>query len=160
MTLPRELIVLLISMLPVLERFGIPAGTYLGLPIEATVFWAILGNMIPVVFLLKLLGPVTSWLMRHSKWCHKIFTKIFEKTHLKHTHHFNRIGAAIIIIITAIPLPGTGAWTGALLAFLFNVPFWKALLYTFIGIVISTTIIALGVETATNAPAILNIFLK
>lgn len=160
MHLPREIIVLIISMMPVVERFGIPVGSYLGLPIEASVFWVILGNMIPVIFLLKLLKPVSNWLMQHSKWCHKIFTRIFEKTHLKHNHRFNRIGAAIIIMITAIPLPGTGAWTGALLAFLFDIPYWKALLYTFIGIVISTIIIALGVETATNIPTILNVFIK
>ncbi len=149
--LPPELLVLLISALPITEvRIGIITGKLLGLPLEATVFWAIIGNMLPMFFLLKWLKPVSKLLIKHSKFFEKILKTIFEKTHKKHSHKFDEIGAIFLVAFIAIPFPGTGAWTGALLAFLFNIPYWRALVLIFLGIVGSAIIVSLGVSGLTE----------
>lgn len=149
MIIPKELIVVGVSMLPIAElRGAIPVGLFLGMPIEAAFFWAELGNMIPLFFILKLLGPISKWLMAHSKFFHHLFTKIFEKTRSKHSKKFEELGAIFLATFVAIPLPGTGAWTGALIAFLFDIPYWRALLILFIGNLGAGLLISFGIGGA------------
>ena len=144
--LPRELLVFLASMLPVGElRAAIPLGLFLGMSSEAAFFWAELGNILIIMLILKMLGPISGFLMQHSKWFNKIFTKLFHHTRNKHTHRFEKMGAPLILVLAAIPLPGTGGWTGALLAFLFDLPFWKSVLLILIGNLIAGILILLGI---------------
>ena len=149
MNLPPALIVFLMSMLPVGElRAAIPVGLFLGMPAEAAFFWAELGNMIPIFFILKLLGPTSTWLMKHSVFFNKLLTKLFHSTREKHSKKFERIGSLMIVLLEAIPLPGTGGWTGAVIAFLFDVPYWKAIGLIFIGNVIAGILVTAGVGGA------------
>ncbi len=153
--MPRELLVAIFSASPILElKGGIPMGRLLGLPIEAAFFWAIIGNTIPVPILLKYLEPIGNWLMKHSKWANKYLTKIFETTQNKHHPRFQRLGAIILLPVTAIPFPGSGAWTAALIAYLFKVPFKKALLLIFAGIICGGLIVSVLTESAVKIPGI------
>lgn len=122
------LIVFFLSMLPVTElRGSIPYGIgILHMTTLSAFVWGVLGNIIPVFFLLKFLDPVVKWLFRRSSFLKKHFEKYFEGLHKKHSKKFDELGAIFLAAFVAIPLPGTGAWTGALLAYLFNIPFWLA----------------------------------
>lgn len=143
--LPRELLVLLASMMPVGEmRAGIPLGLLLGMSPEATFFWAELGNILIIFPVLKMFGPVSDWLRRRSRWCDRAFTKLFERTRAKHTLKFEKMGELFIFALAAIPFPGTGAWTAALVAFLFGVPYRRSLLLIFIGNIVCGILVTLG----------------
>lgn len=156
--LPRELLVFLAAMMPIGElRAAIPLGLFLGMPSEAAFFWAELGNILIILPILKLLGPISTWLMQHSKWFDKIFTKLFHHTRAKHSQKMEKMGEVFIVILTAIPLPGTGAWTGALLAFLFDVPFWRAVLLILAGNILCGILVLLGVG---GAMEFIKIFVK
>lgn len=115
-------------MMPIGElRLGIPYGmAKLGVPAFHAFFWGILGNTIPVFFLLKLLPSFFTWIFHHSTFLEHHFKKYFEKLHSRHSLKFNELGAIFLAIFVAIPLPGTGAWTGALIAYILNIPFWLA----------------------------------
>ncbi len=150
--LPHELQVFFLAMLPITElRAAIPIGiTLFKLPPEAALIWGVLGNTVPTILILLLLGPVCGFLMRHSKFFHNFFTKLFHKTRDKHTKNFDRYGTIFLVIFVAIPIPGSGAWTGALLAFLFGIPFKKAAPAIIAGITGAGLILTLGVETITG----------
>lgn len=126
--LSNGLVVFFLSMLPITElRGSIPYGIgVLKMDALSSFFWGVFGNIIPVIFLLKWLEPVVKWIFQNIKWLEKHLKAYFEKLHHKHSVKFNELGAVFLAIFVAIPFPGTGAWTGALLAYLFNIPFWLA----------------------------------
>ncbi|MCK5123452.1 MAG: small multi-drug export protein [Candidatus Pacebacteria bacterium] len=140
---PPELATFIISMLPVSElRGAIPLaiGVYHLDPIQ-TYFIAIIGNIIPVVFILKYIDPISKYLMSKSKFFNKFFTHLFEHTRKKHNGKFEKWGALALITFVAIPLPITGGWSGALAAFVFGIPFWRALSLISLGIMIAGVIV-------------------
>jgi uncharacterized membrane protein len=154
--LPPELIVILLSASPILElRGAIPVGKFLGMPLEAVFIWSIVGNMLPIFIIMKYLDPVTRFLIRKSKWFEKFFTRIFETTRKKHSKRFEEVGAIFLVTFIAIPLPGTGAWTGALISHLFNIPYWKSILLIFLGVVGAAVIVSLTVESVNQVPGII-----
>ena len=159
--LPPQLIVLIISTLPLAElRVGIPVGIALKLSLEESIFWGIIGSMIPALILLKALGPISDWLIKHSQLFKKFLTRLFEKTRLKHSKKFQEVGALCLLGFVAIPLPGTGAWTGTLVAFLFGLPYWKSIGLILIGVLIDAIIISLGVTAISHIPNFIQIFIK
>jgi len=140
---PPELATFIISMLPISElRGAIPVaiGVYNLNPIEAYSI-AVIGNMIPVIFILKYIDPISKYLMSKSKFFDKFFTFLFERTRKKHNGKFEKWGALALITFVAIPLPVTGGWSGALAAFVFGIPFKKALPLIFLGIMIAGLIV-------------------
>lgn len=105
-----------ISMLPVVElRGGLPYGVGFGLkPLEAFVA-AFLGNILPIPFLLLLLESFLKWLKKREG----IFTKFalwLENKAYKNKKTIEKYAAFGLFVLVAIPLPGTGAWTGAIVA--------------------------------------------
>ena len=140
---PPELATFIISMLPISELRGaipIAIGIYHLNPIE-TYFLAIIGNIIPVVFILKYIDPVSKYLMSKCKFFNKFFSHLFEYTRKKHNGKFEKWGALALITFVAIPLPVTGGWSGALAAFVFGIPFKRALPLIFFGIMIAGVIV-------------------
>ncbi|CAK7049842.1 small multi-drug export protein [Tissierella carlieri] len=139
--LQTELIVIFFAMLPIIElRGAVPLGISLGLsPIHSTIL-SIIGNMIIVPFLLKLLHPIMAYFEK---------TVIFSKT-VGWVKRRSMSKAAIIkkysllglFIFVAIPMPGTGAWTGSVIASLLKMNFRKALLSISLGIITSGIIVA------------------
>ena len=143
--IPPEIATIVIAMLPVSElRGAIPMaiGVY-HLPPATAYFLSIIGNIIPVIFILWLIEPVSGFLMKRIKLCRRFFIWLFERTRVNHNHKFEKWGALALITFVAIPLPMTGGWTGALAAFVFGIPFKKALPLIFLGIMIAGVIITL-----------------
>ncbi len=115
-------------------------------PLEAF-FWSVLGNIVPVLLIMCLLGPISNFLMEKSKFLNCLFTGLFEKTRQKHTKKFAELGYLFLVTFVAIPLPATGGWTASLIAFLFGVPYLRAVGLISLGIVISGIIVTAGMES-------------
>ena len=156
---PKEAVIILISTLPIVElRGAVPVGHVLwDVPSMTTMqqkavasaliyVLSVAGNMIPVPFILWLLGPMAEWLRRFSLG-RKLIDWLFARTRRKSAsiEKYETLGLAIFV---AIPLPVTGAWTGAMAAFLMGVKFrhamWSILLGVMIAGVIMTTLSLLG----------------
>lgn len=149
-SLPPELAIFIISMLPVSElRGAIPMaiGVYHLSPLQAYVI-AVIGNIVPVIFILKYIEPVSNYLASKSKFFKMFFMRLFEYTRKKHNGKFEKWGALALITFVAIPLPITGGWSGAIAAFVFGIPLKKALPLISFGIMIAGVImtgLSLGV---------------
>ena len=105
----------LISLVPVVElRGGIPFGVAQGLPLWEAYIAAVLGNLLPVPFIILFLRHIFLWLHRFEKTS-AIVTKLEERAHLK-GEKVEKYRALGLFILVAVPLPGTGAYTGALVA--------------------------------------------
>lgn len=120
--LPPRIMVLLVAMLPFSElRGAIPLAikVYGLTPIEAFIL-GVVGNIIPVIFLLFLLGPLEKRL-RIIKVFDMFFDRLFHRTRKKHSERIDRYGALGLVTFVAIPLPITGAWTGVAAAYVFDI---------------------------------------
>lgn len=150
--LPAELIVFLFSALPIVElRGGIPLGVAVYKLEPWKVFLlACAGNLVPVVPLLLFLNPVSGWLAKRSRLFAALFDWLFEKTRKKHTDTIERYGAVGLCLFVGVPLPGTGAWTGALIAFLFDLHFKYAFPAILLGVLFAGVIV-----TAASTGAVL-----
>jgi len=143
--IPPQISTLLIAMTPIGElRAALPIalGVY-HLPLFSAFFWSVLGNTLPVVFLLLFLGPLSEFFMKKSAAMNRFFRWLFRRTQKKAMKDFMKYGQWALVIFVAIPLPITGAWTGSVAAFLFKIPFWGALLLNFLGILGAGLIVAL-----------------
>lgn len=125
---PDWLIVMLVSMLPVAElRGGIPLGIlFLGMPWWTVYILAVVANIAVVPVIWWVLGPVER-LLRHIGFMDRFLTWLFERTRRKSTKHIEAYEELGVFLFVAVPLPGTGAWTGALIAYLFDLPRRKTL---------------------------------
>ena len=173
--LSKTTTIIAISTLPIVElRGAIPVGhilfpdsdksTRLGRDDWARAgrifFYAVLGNMIPVPLILLLLGPLSNLLMKvpaGQKFCDWLFARTRRKTADIEKYEF--WGLAIFV---AIPLPATGAWTGAMAGWLLGLNFFRSLLSIFIGVliagVIMTALALMGWIGAAIAGIVLTIF--
>lgn len=134
------LLTFLTAMVPVLElRGAIPVGVAAGLPPAAACVAAILGNMVPVPFILLLVRRAFAWL-RNTKLLGPKIVWLERRAHLK-GRLVRRYRLPGLVILVAIPLPGTGAWTGALVAALLDIRMRHAVPAIFLGVVIAGAII-------------------
>ena len=132
-----------ISMLPVVElRFGLPYGIALGLEYPLALMAALLGNMIPVPFIIVYIKRIFEWMRKHMPRMNALVTKLENRAHLKE-ETVEKYGHWGLLIFVAIPLPGTGAWTGALIAALLNIRTSKAVPVILIGVCIAAAIMTL-----------------
>ena len=173
--LSKDAAIVAISTLPIVElRGAIPVGhvllpdtdksTRLGrddLRRSARIFlYAVLGNMLPVPFILLLLGPVSNLCMKVPLG-KKFFDWLFARTRRK-TADIEKYEFWGLAIFVAIPLPATGAWTGAMAGWLLGLNFFRSLLSIFIGVliagVIMTALALLGWIGAAIAGVVLAIF--
>lgn len=125
----------LVSMVPVVElRGGIPFGVAAGLPVWAAYLAAVVGNMLPVPFIVVYIRRIFQWMRRRLPRLDRLVDRLEDKAHLKGqtVARYKYLGLAIFV---AIPLPGTGAWTGALVAAFLDMPLRKAIPSIFIGVV-------------------------
>jgi uncharacterized membrane protein len=140
---PEPLAVMLLATLPVFElRGAIPfALGVLDMPVWQSYVWAVLGNLLPVPFILLFLGPVTAWAEDHWGGLHRFLERLFSHTRRRHTTRFDRWRDLALITFVAIPLPITGAWSGALAAFVFGVERRKAFGLISIGVLIAGVVV-------------------
>lgn len=138
--LSPELIVFFISLIPVLElRGGMLAASILGVDWKIAMIICIIGNIIPVPFILFFIKKIF-WLLRNTSFAHvidRIERKALEKS--KKIFKYRNLG---LYFFVAIPFPGTGAWTGALVAALFNIRIKKAILSITLGVFTAAIIMA------------------
>ena len=141
----QELAVILCSMLPVIElRGAIPVGWFtFHMPWWQSFLFAVIGNMIPVPFILLFIRKILEW-MEGSRvgFLNKIGGWIRRKAD-KNTDKIQKFGFWGVCFFVAIPLPVTGAWTGSLVAAMIDMKFWKALLSCFLGVLIAGVIVSL-----------------
>ncbi|MCF7864082.1 MAG: small multi-drug export protein, partial [Kiritimatiellales bacterium] len=132
-----------ISTLPIVElRGAVPVGIVaFGMPWWKVFLVAVAGNMLPIPFILLLLGPASNFLMRFAIG-KRFFDWLFARTRRKSANieKYEELGLTIFV---AIPLPVTGAWTGAMVAFLMGLPFWKSMLYILLGVMIAGVIMTI-----------------
>ncbi|MBD3245128.1 MAG: ligand-binding protein SH3 [Candidatus Moranbacteria bacterium] len=142
---PQEISVMIISMLPVSElRGAIPAGILMYKINPVLVYLlAVVGNLIPVVFILLLLEKLDNFLRKRSRFFAGLFDKIYTRTRKRGEHKIKKAGSIALVTIVAIPLPMTGAWTGSLLAVLLKIPFKKAFPLIALGVVIAGIIVSM-----------------
>lgn len=137
----KILVTLGVSMVPVIElRGAIPIGMGLGLDYGTSLVASIIGNMIPIPFILIFLMKIFDWMKRRDNWMGKVVDKMLSIADKKR-ETVDKYGWIGLFILVAIPLPGTGAWTGALVASVFRLPFKKALLSIFLGVITAGLIV-------------------
>ena len=137
----KELIVFIISMVPILELRGglLAAGpAFLDIPTWRAIPICIIGNLIPIPFILLLIRPIFAWLRRT-----KLFRPLVEKLETKAMSKSGQIEKYEfwgLVLFVGIPLPGTGEWTGSLIASLLGIDWKKAFLAVVIGVCMATVI--------------------
>lgn len=136
----KEAIVFIISMIPILELRGglLVAGPLLGVPVSTAIPLCIIGNIIPVPFILLLITPIFKW-MKGTKTFKPMVDKLEAKAMSK-SDKIEKYEFWGLVLFVGIPLPGTGAWTGSLIAALLGVKFKKAFPAVILGICIATVI--------------------
>jgi len=129
-----------ISMVPVIElRGGLPYGIALGLDYPVALAMAVLGNMVPMPFIIVYIRRIFAWVRRINPWCERVVSALERKAHLK-GKTVQKYSALGLCIFVAIPLPGTGAWTGALIAAILDMRLKRAIPSIFLGICIAAAI--------------------
>ncbi len=144
-----HLSVLFCSMIPIIElRGSIPLGTVLGLPFWLNYILSVVGNLLPVPIILLFVKVVLNWMYKcRIKLFNKISGWIFKKAE-KNQPKIEKFGFWGLFLFVAIPLPGTGAWTGSLVAALMGMKFGKAFLAVLLGVLsagVVMTLISYGV---------------
>lgn len=127
----------MVSMIPVAElRLGIPFGVARGLPVWAAYLAAVIGNMLPVPFIVVYIRRIFLWMRRRLPWLNSLVDKLERKAHLKgqRVTKYKYLG---LMLFVAIPLPGTGAWTGSLAAAFLDMPLRKAIPSVIVGVLIA-----------------------
>ncbi len=147
--LTKALITFFVSLLPVVElRGAIPVGVALGLPHLTTFIVAYIGNLLPVPFIILFIRNIFEWMKKHSKALGR-FAEKMEKRAEDKKETVQKYKFWGLLIFVAIPLPGTGAWTGSLVAGMLNMRLKDALPAVVVGVLIAgilMTGITLGFE--------------
>ncbi len=140
-TLGQIIATLAVSVVPVIElRGAIPIGVALGLhPLWATLA-SIIGNMLPVPFIILFVRHIFTWLKRHSATAGRLVQWLEDKAHNKSALviKYRAVGLCLLV---AIPFPGTGAWTGSLVAALLDIPLREAIPTILLGVIIAGLIV-------------------
>ena len=141
--LTKYLLCFLISMVPLIElRGAIPVGAVMELPFWLNYILCVVGNFLPVPFILLFIRKILNW-MKTVKRLDKIALWVEEKAQ-KHSAKVMKGVALGLFLFVAIPLPGTGAWTGSLVAALFDMRMRYALPAIFLGVCVAGLIMTLG----------------
>ncbi len=142
---PPWLIVIVLAMIPLAELRGTillwGSGWYAPISISQMPWFeiftlSVIGNMIPVPIILIFFPKVEKWLRRWKMW-DRFFTRLFERTRKKASGKIERFKELGVVLFVAIPLPVTGAWTGSLIAYLFDLRPGRAFLAAFVGVAIA-----------------------
>ncbi|MFR5889686.1 MAG: COG2426 family protein [Lachnospiraceae bacterium] len=143
LSLKNYLWVFFLSMVPVLElRAAIPIGATLGLEWVANYLICVIGNMIPVPIILLFVRHVLEWMKKIPR-LDKIALWVENKAQ-KNTPKVQKYASLGLLIFVALPLPGTGAWTGALVAAMLDMRMKYAIPSIFCGVLIAGLIMSLA----------------
>lgn len=138
----KEIVVFIISMIPILElRGGLIVSKLLQVPITTAIPLCIIGNIIPIPFILLFIKQIFKWMKKI-----KIFRGLIERLEnraMGKSDTIKKYEFLGLVLFVGIPLPGTGAWTGSLIAALLDIDFKKAIIAELLGIAIATVIMSL-----------------
>ena len=133
-TLVKYLIVFFVSMVPLIElRGAIPIGVAHGLDYRAAIAVSIVGNLVPVPFIVLFIRKIFAWLRTKSERLNAFVTRM-EQRALKKSDTVRRARFWGLFLFVAIPLPGTGAWTGSLAAAFLGMRLKKAFPAVILGV--------------------------
>ncbi|MBQ5798775.1 MAG: small multi-drug export protein [Clostridia bacterium] len=136
-----ELIIFIISLMPILElRGGLIAAAILGVDWAIAFPICVIGNMLPIPFELLFIRKIFKWMKRFRPF-YKMITWIEERAEKKSKEIETKISIGLFLFV-AIPLPGTGAWTGGLVADVLGVKFKKAIPIITAGVITAGLIIS------------------
>ena len=148
--LQKHLWILFISMVPIIElRGAIPIGMAMELPWWSNYLICVVGNFLPVPFILLFIRYILGW-MKTTKHFARIALWLEEKAQ-RGSEKVQRYASLGLFLFVAIPLPGTGAWTGALIAALMNMKKKYALLSILGGVLVAGVIMSLASYGAVGA---------
>lgn len=139
------LVTFFVAMVPVLElRGAIPMGVTMGLPIPMAYFFGVLGNLVPVPFIMLFIRKIFRLMRKHSQKLSNLVESIENRAKKKAEllYKYELFG---LILLVAIPLPGTGAWTGALVATLLKIRLKVAIPCIIVGVLIAGILVCLTV---------------
>lgn len=144
-SVPGKLIMtLLISMVPVIElRGAIPVAVAHGLPVWAAVCVSVVGNLIPVPFIVIFVRKIFAWIRRHAPKLDGFVTRLEERA-AKKSDLVRKFSFWGLFVLVAIPLPGTGAWTGALIAAMLEMRLKHAFPAIALGVVAAGIVVGLA----------------
>lgn len=132
-----------ISMVPIVElRLGLPYGIALGLEYPLALMAALLGNMVPVPFIIAYIERIFAWLRKHFPKMNAFICRLENRAHLK-GETVQKYGPWGLLIFVAIPIPGTGAWTGSLIAAVLGIKADRAVPVILLGVCIAAAIMTL-----------------
>lgn len=137
----KELIVFIISLMPILElRGGLLTASLLNLSPVSGYIISIIGNTLPVPFILLFINKILDW-MENCKinWIKKI-ARWLDKKAKKNQKTIDKYGYLGLTLFVGVPLPGTGAWTGCLLASVLNMNRKKSFICVMLGILMASVI--------------------
>ena len=141
----RYVLVFLVAMVPIIElRGAVPIGVGWGLDAVPTYLVAIVGNIIPIPFILLFIRAVLRFMHKVKKLAP--IAEWVERKADKHKEKVTKYATFGLYLFVAIPLPGTGAWTGALIAALLNMRFSRAIISISLGVMTAGVIMTVGSE--------------
>ena len=136
-----RLITFLMAMVPVVElRGAIPYGVVAGLSVPEAFILAVLGNLAPIPFLVVFTRKVFEWLRTKSEWLDRLVRRLEAKAD-KNKELVQKYEFFGLMLLVAIPLPGTGAWTGALVAAMMNMRLKRAMPAITVGVIVAGIIV-------------------
>ena len=132
---------LLMAMVPVVElRGAIPLGLAQGLSPWLTYLAAVIGNMIPVPFIMVFIRRVFNWLREKSPWLRDRVDGLIRRAE-KTSRLVRQYALVGLVILVAVPLPGTGAWTGSLVAALLDIRLRHSFPAVLLGVLIAGVVV-------------------
>lgn len=143
--LPPILIPFIISMIPILElRGGLIAASILQIPMWEAIGVCIIGNILPIPFILLFIEKILNW-MEGCKigWMRKLALWLKARGTGKKADKIRKVEFLGLLLFVGIPLPGTGAWTGSLIASLLHVSRKKSVPAIFLGLILATVIMCI-----------------
>lgn len=136
------LLTFLVAMVPVVElRGAIPFGVVRGLNLWTAIIASMLGNLIPVPFIILFIRKIFAWMRAHMPKLNGLVIRM-EKKAEKNRAAVEKYAFWGLVILVAIPLPGTGAWTGALVAAMMEMRLKRAFPAIAIGVAIAGVIVS------------------
>ncbi len=140
--------IIILAITPIVESRGsIPYGIANGIDLPWTLMLSFLGNMAPVPFLLLAMKSIEKWIMSRGEHSliRRVFVRYIKNLRERASVTVKKYGFIGLAVFVAIPIPGTGAWTGSIVAYLFGIDFKRALLAILVGVLIAIFIITVTV---------------
>ncbi|MEM0320009.1 MAG: small multi-drug export protein [Candidatus Nezhaarchaeales archaeon] len=148
--IPEEVKVLILALTPLFEtRISIPYGIAVAdLPVPEVMAISLVGNLIPLPFLLWGLSKFERWALRGDGWLQKVITLMYVnlvfRVRRRGERYINRYGVLGLALFVAIPLPGSGVWAGSLLAHILGLSPKKSLVAITVGALVAALLVLAG----------------